>query len=51
MTGFWIWLGFVVPVMAGDTLFAKKPMGLLWIGAGYYLVQLLVMGAILAVWQ
>ncbi len=47
-TGFWAWLGFVGPVMLGNYLFSKKPLTLFKIDAGYALVNLLVMGAIIA---
>lgn len=49
-TGFWSWLGFMVPVMAGSVLWEGKPWGLYFLNASYQLVNLLVMGAILAVW-
>lgn len=47
-TGLWAWLGFVAPVMLGNYLFAKRPLKLFKIDAGYALVNLLVMGAIIA---
>lgn len=47
-TGLWAWLGFVGPVMLGNYMFAKKPLKLFGIDAGYALANLLVMGAILA---
>lgn len=47
-TGSWAWLGFVGPVMLGNYMFAKKPLKLFGIDAGYALVNLLVMGAIIA---
>jgi hypothetical protein len=48
MAGFWNWLGFVAPVMLGTVLWDGKPWKLYFINAGYYLVALLLMGAILA---
>jgi hypothetical protein len=49
-TGFWAWLGFVVPAVGVDALFAGRGRNLFAINAGYHLANLLVMGAILAVW-
>ena len=49
-TGFWNWLGFVVPVTVGSVLWDGKPWKLWFISAGYYLVMLLIMGVILALW-
>ena len=49
-TGFWIWLGFIATVQLGIVLWEGKPFKLYAINAGYHLVQLIVMGAILAVW-
>lgn len=48
--GFWSWLGFVAPVTIGSVLWEGKPMKLWYINASYYLVLLLVMGVILALW-
>ncbi len=48
--GFWIWLGFVATVGVGQAMFEERPFKLLLINLGYYFVELLVMGAILAVW-
>ena len=48
--GFWNWLGFIAPVTVGVVLWDGKPWKLWFINAGYYLVQLLMMGTILALW-
>lgn len=48
--GFWSWLGFVVTTNAGGVLWEKRPLGLYVMNMAYYLVTLLVMGAILAAW-
>ncbi len=48
-TGLWAWLGFVATVMIGNYMFAKRPINLYLIDAGYALVNLVVMGAVLAV--
>jgi hypothetical protein len=49
--GLWNWLGFVVPVSLGTVLWESKPWKLWAINAGYYLVQLCLMGVILANWR
>lgn len=49
--GFWVWLGFVATTMATTMLFEDRPVKLYLINAGYHLVNLLVMGAILASWR
>lgn len=48
--GLWAWLGFVVPVSLGSVLWDGKPWKLWCINAGYYLVTLLIIGAILGYW-
>ena len=50
-TGFWNWLGFVAPVTMGAVLWEGKPWGLWFLNAGYQLVNLLVMGVIIASWM
>lgn len=47
-TGIWAWIGFVATVMLGNYMFSKKPMKLYFIDASYALVNLMVMGAIIA---
>ncbi|MEK7542332.1 MAG: DUF1761 domain-containing protein [Patescibacteria group bacterium] len=51
MVGFWNWLGFIAPVTLGAVLWEGKPVKLWFLNNGYYLVSLLIMGVILAVWQ
>jgi hypothetical protein len=46
--GFWIWAGFVAPVLLGSVLWETKPFKLYLINAIYWLVALLSMSAILA---
>ena len=46
-SGFWMWLGFVMPVQATDVLFGGKKWKLFGINTGYQLVSLLVMGVVL----
>ena len=49
--GFWSWLGFVGPVTLGMVLWEGKSWKLWTLLNGYYLIQLLVFGAILAWWK
>jgi hypothetical protein len=49
--GFWIWLGFILPVKYGDKLWNGKKFKFVAIDLSYYLVLMLVMGAILATWK
>ncbi len=51
MSGFWMWLGFVATVMAGIVLWEGKPFKLYALNVGYYLVTLVISGAILALWR
>jgi len=47
---FWSWLGFIAPVTLGSVLWESRPWKYWFITAGYYLVVLLINGAILASW-
>jgi hypothetical protein len=49
-TGFWIWFGFVLTTRAVHDFLSGRPKELFLIDSGLYLVVLVVMGAILAVW-
>ena len=51
MVGFLNWLGFVAPVTVGSVLWEGKSWKLWVLNAGYYLVGLCIMGAILASWM
>lgn len=51
LLGFWVWLGFVAPVMLGGVLFEQKPLKWYFVSTGYYLVVLVLIGALLAVWR
>ncbi len=51
VTGFWLWLGLVAAVMAGAYVFEGRPLKLLKINAGYFLVVLVINGALLAAWR
>ncbi len=47
MAGFFNWLGFVAPVTLGSVLWEGKSWKLWQINNGYYLVTLLLMGAVI----
>lgn len=46
-SAFWMWLGFVMPVMATGQIFGEKNWKLLGIDSGYQLVSLVAMGAVI----
>lgn len=48
--GFWAWLGFVAMVQLGMVLWGGKPWAFYFLNTAYYLVSMVVMGIILAVW-
>lgn len=50
-TGFWLWLGFIATSMASAVFFTKKPWKIFWIDSGFYLVALVLMGGVLAIWK
>lgn len=47
---FWLWLGLVAPMQLGSYLWEGKPIKLFVINSLHYLVSLIVMTWILAVW-
>ncbi|MEK6888613.1 MAG: DUF1761 domain-containing protein [Nanoarchaeota archaeon] len=49
-TGFGMWAGFILPLLVGSLLWEKKSMWLFIINAGYWLVSLVFMGGIIALW-
>ncbi len=49
--GFWIWLGFIAPVVATSVFFDGKSWKWFAITGGYQLVNAIVMAAILAMWS
>jgi hypothetical protein len=51
IVGFMAWLGFVATIMVGSIFYERKPMELVAITGGYQLVTMVVMGAIIGVWQ
>ncbi len=52
---FWTWLGFAMPINAGNAMWSARPRVYAWhlffITAGFQLVSLLVFGAILGAWM
>jgi hypothetical protein len=46
-----IWLGFIASVILGSVTYEHKPIGYFLINAGYRLVSILAMGAILTLWR
>jgi len=48
--GFWMWVGFVGTVMFNTVLYERRPVALYVLNTGYFLVSLLIGGALLAVW-
>lgn len=48
--GFFMWLGFVVPVKYGDKLWGMRPWSVQFIDQGYFLLQLIMMAFILSYW-
>jgi hypothetical protein len=50
LTGFWLWVGFTAITAAVNYAFAGRSLKLWQIDAGYFLVVLLVNGALLANW-
>jgi hypothetical protein len=51
LVGFMAWLGFVVTIMAGTIYYEKRPPEFVAINAGYQLVGIVAMGAIIGWWQ
>jgi hypothetical protein len=50
MVGFWVWLGFLATTQINMVFWQKKPFNLYLLNTAHYLVALVVMGGILAVW-
>lgn len=49
--GIWLWLGFIGTVTSGAVFFEGKPWKWWFIMNGYQLLNVVVMGAILATWK
>lgn len=50
IVGFMAWLGFVATIMAGTIYYEKRPPEFVAINAGYQLVGIVAMGAIIGWW-
>lgn len=50
-TAFWAWLGFVMTVVATNTLYEQRPFNLIVVNSVYQLLSLLIMAAILFSWR
>jgi hypothetical protein len=50
MVGFFNWIGFIAPVTVADIVYNKRPWMLWILNNAYWLISLIVMGIILAVW-
>jgi hypothetical protein len=48
--GFWMWLGFILPVKYGESLWSNKKFKYLSIDLVYWLIVLIAMGMILSAW-
>ncbi|HSX41671.1 MAG TPA: DUF1761 domain-containing protein [Candidatus Saccharimonadales bacterium] len=48
--GFLVWLGFVATTYATSYIFESRPKKLYYINVGYFLVVLVINGALLAIW-
>lgn len=51
LVGFMNWLGFIAPVLLASVLYEGRSWKLWWLNNGYYLVGLILMGSILALWR
>jgi hypothetical protein len=48
-TGFWVWLGFVVPAFGAEYIFSKRTLNHYLITVGYHALALMAAGAIVVV--
>lgn len=48
--GFWVWLGFMMPVIVGPMLWEQKSPKFVAINAGYWLVATLCIAVIVSLW-
>ena len=46
--GLLTWAGFILPTVFSPVLFGKKPLGMFWLDAVYYLIAYVVLGVIAA---
>lgn len=50
-TGFFAWLGFIATTLLTNGLYEDKPIKLWTINAGYWLMTLVTIGAVIALWR
>lgn len=48
---FFVWLGYIVPVLLNGVAFERKPWRVFFISAGFQLISLMVMAMILSYWR
>ncbi|MBS0652464.1 MAG: DUF1761 domain-containing protein [Verrucomicrobia bacterium] len=48
LIGFLVWIGFIIPTTFSPVIFGKKPLGMFWLDAVYYLIAYIVIGLITA---
>lgn len=51
VTGFWAWLGYIAAYVLTAVAFENRPWKYYFINTGYWLVGVIVMGAILTAWK
>lgn len=51
LIGFWAWFGFVATTSLGGYTFSGRPLKLWKLENGHHLINFLITGALLAVWQ
>lgn len=51
LVGFWLWLGFMALTSLVNHMFEGRPWRIWQINAGYFLVVLVINGALLAAWR
>lgn len=49
--GFWVWLGFLAPVMLGSVIWEGRTVKLYALNVAYWFVNLIVIGVIIGVWN
>lgn len=49
--GFFIWLGFIATTHFSGVIWAKKPFIVYFIDAGFMLINLIIISAVMTVWQ
>ena len=49
--GFWLWLGFMAPILIGSVLWEGKSCKLFVLNGAHWLLAILAMAVILVLWQ